>query len=276
MSEYMEKHAVARLIGAPPGYVGYEEGGQLTELVRRRPYSVVLFDEIEKAHPDVFNVLLQILDDGRLRLRCRMTSSMKIPASLVVSLLLAASAPAAAGDLRQEVKNGPVLRVIRTAEPEFPGLGPFIIQSDLVIVGEVVAERARLADDGSVVLTDYTVVVRELLARPEPERVPAVSAGQRITLTTPGGQMRVEGVAVNIEALDFPRLEWLVPYVFFLPQAGDTYEPHGGAQGVWRIRNGRVYSHLPETAPLPVRRLYNRYGVKDFFLWVRGTGNPRR
>jgi ATP-dependent Clp protease ATP-binding subunit ClpB len=66
MSEYMEKHAVARLIGAPPGYVGYDEGGQLTEAVRRRPYSVILFDEIEKAHPDVFNILLQVLDDGRL------------------------------------------------------------------------------------------------------------------------------------------------------------------------------------------------------------------
>jgi ATP-dependent Clp protease ATP-binding subunit ClpB len=66
MSEYMEKHAVARLIGAPPGYVGYDEGGQLTEAVRRRPYSVILFEEIEKAHPDVFNVLLQVLDDGRL------------------------------------------------------------------------------------------------------------------------------------------------------------------------------------------------------------------
>jgi ATP-dependent Clp protease ATP-binding subunit ClpB len=66
MSEYMEKHAVARLIGAPPGYVGYEEGGQLTEAVRRRPYSVVLFDEVEKAHPEVFNIFLQILDDGRL------------------------------------------------------------------------------------------------------------------------------------------------------------------------------------------------------------------
>jgi ATP-dependent Clp protease ATP-binding subunit ClpB len=66
MSEYMEKHAVARLIGAPPGYVGYEEGGQLTEAVRRRPYSVILFDEIEKGHPDVFNILLQLLDDGRL------------------------------------------------------------------------------------------------------------------------------------------------------------------------------------------------------------------
>jgi ATP-dependent Clp protease ATP-binding subunit ClpB len=66
MSEYMERHAVSRLIGAPPGYVGYEEGGQLTEPVRRRPYSVVLFDEVEKAHPDVFNTLLQLLDDGRL------------------------------------------------------------------------------------------------------------------------------------------------------------------------------------------------------------------
>ena len=66
MSEFMEKHSVARLIGAPPGYVGYDEGGVLTEAVRRRPYQVVLFDEIEKAHPDVFNVLLQVLDDGRL------------------------------------------------------------------------------------------------------------------------------------------------------------------------------------------------------------------
>jgi ATP-dependent Clp protease ATP-binding subunit ClpB len=66
MSEYMEKHSVARLIGAPPGYVGYEEGGQLTETVRRRPYAVLLFDEIEKAHPEVFNIFLQIIEDGRL------------------------------------------------------------------------------------------------------------------------------------------------------------------------------------------------------------------
>ena len=75
MSEYMEKHSVSRLIGAPPGYVGYDEGGQLTEAVRRKPYSVVLFDEVEKAHPDVFNVLLQVLDDGRItdshRQNCR-------------------------------------------------------------------------------------------------------------------------------------------------------------------------------------------------------------
>ena len=66
MSEYQERHTVSRLIGAPPGYVGYEESGQLTEAIRRKPYSVVLLDEIEKAHPDVFNILLQVLDDGRL------------------------------------------------------------------------------------------------------------------------------------------------------------------------------------------------------------------
>nr|WP_270890973.1 AAA family ATPase [Streptomyces sp. DHE17-7] len=66
MSEYSEKHSVARLVGAPPGYVGYEEGGQLTEAVRRRPYSVVLLDEVEKAHPEVFDILLQVLDDRRL------------------------------------------------------------------------------------------------------------------------------------------------------------------------------------------------------------------
>ena len=66
MSEYMEKHTVSKLIGSPPGYVGYDEAGQLTEKIRRRPYSVVLFDEIEKAHPDVLNVLLQVLDDGRI------------------------------------------------------------------------------------------------------------------------------------------------------------------------------------------------------------------
>src|SRR3989344_3014966 len=66
MTEYMERHEVAKLLGAPPGYIGYEEGGKLTEVVRRKPYSVVLFDEVEKAHPDIFNILLQILDDGRL------------------------------------------------------------------------------------------------------------------------------------------------------------------------------------------------------------------
>ncbi len=122
---------------------------------------------------------------------------MKLCARLTSALLLAATA-AAAADLREEVKRGTVLRAITTAGPELPGLGPLILQSDVVAVGEVVAERARLSDDGSEVLTDYTVVVREMLARPEPDRVPAVSAGQRITVTRRGGHMQVEGMAVNI------------------------------------------------------------------------------
>ena len=91
MSEYMEKHAVARLTGAPPGYVGYEEGGQLTEAVRRRPYSVVLFDEVEKAHPDVFNVLLALLDDGRL------TDSKGRTVSFADTVLIMTSQPGGAG-----------------------------------------------------------------------------------------------------------------------------------------------------------------------------------
>jgi ATP-dependent Clp protease ATP-binding subunit ClpC len=81
MSEYMEKFSVSRLIGAPPGYVGYEEGGQLTEKVRRRPYSIILLDEIEKAHPDVFNLLLQALDDGQMTDSLGRTSTSRTPSS---------------------------------------------------------------------------------------------------------------------------------------------------------------------------------------------------
>ncbi|HZS27532.1 MAG TPA: ATP-dependent chaperone ClpB [Candidatus Angelobacter sp.] len=102
MSEYMEKHAVSRLIGAPPGYVGYEEGGQLTEQVRRRPYSVVLFDEIEKAHPDVFNVLLQIMDDGRLTDGQGRTVDFKNTVIIMTSNIGAAYLQAARLDNREE------------------------------------------------------------------------------------------------------------------------------------------------------------------------------
>jgi len=101
MSEYMEKHAVARMIGAPPGYVGYEEGGQLTEAVRRRPYSVILFDEIEKAHTDVFNVLLQILDDGRLTDSKGRTVDFKNTVLIMTSNLGSREIQAAEGDEKQ-------------------------------------------------------------------------------------------------------------------------------------------------------------------------------
>ncbi|MBX3281808.1 MAG: ATP-dependent chaperone ClpB [Acidobacteria bacterium] len=118
MSEYMEKHAVARMIGAPPGYVGYEEGGQLTEAVRRRPYSVVLFDEIEKAHPDVFNVLLQILDDGRLTDSKGRVVDFKNTVLIMTSNLGSREIQAAEGDPKQAREA--VVQVLRDYfKPEF-------------------------------------------------------------------------------------------------------------------------------------------------------------
>ncbi|HEX8283195.1 MAG TPA: ATP-dependent chaperone ClpB [Pyrinomonadaceae bacterium] len=118
MSEYMEKHAVARMIGAPPGYVGYEEGGQLTEAVRRRPYSVILFDEIEKAHPDVFNILLQILDDGRLTDSKGRTVDFKNAVLIMTSNLGSREIQAVADDEKQ-VREA-VLEVLREHfKPEF-------------------------------------------------------------------------------------------------------------------------------------------------------------
>src|SRR5689334_6866907 len=119
MSEYMEKHAVARMIGAPPGYVGYEEGGQLTEAVRRRPYSVVLFDEIEKAHPDVFNVLLQILDDGRLTDSKGRTVDFKNTVLIMTSNLGGQLIQEMSGQSFDEVRDA-VLAVLRDHfRPEF-------------------------------------------------------------------------------------------------------------------------------------------------------------
>jgi ATP-dependent Clp protease ATP-binding subunit ClpB len=117
MSEYMEKHTVARLIGAPPGYVGYEEGGQLTEVIRRRPYSVILLDEIEKAHPDVFNVLLQILDDGRLTDGQGRTVDFKNTVVIMTSNL-GGEVFSQGGDEKQKTEK--VLRVLRQQfRPEF-------------------------------------------------------------------------------------------------------------------------------------------------------------
>jgi ATP-dependent Clp protease ATP-binding subunit ClpB len=118
MSEYMEKHAVARMIGAPPGYVGYEEGGQLTEAVRRRPYSVILFDEIEKAHPDVFNVLLQILDDGRLTDSKGRTVDFKNTVLIMTSNLGSREIQEADGDETQ-MREGVLQELRLHFKPEF-------------------------------------------------------------------------------------------------------------------------------------------------------------
>ena len=119
MSEYMEKHSVSRLIGAPPGYVGYDEGGQLTEAVRRKPYSVVLFDEIEKAHPDVFNVLLQVLDDGRITDSQGRTVNFKNTIIIMTSNIGGADIAAAGGEITDELKNDVMAQLKSRFRPEF-------------------------------------------------------------------------------------------------------------------------------------------------------------
>ena len=122
MSEYMEKYSVSRLIGAPPGYVGYEEGGQLTEAVRRKPYAVVLFDEVEKAHPDVFNVLLQVLDDGRITDSQGRTVDFKNTIIILTSNLGSASlldGMREDGTIAEEAKQEVEALLRRSFRPEF-------------------------------------------------------------------------------------------------------------------------------------------------------------
>ncbi|MEA2205584.1 MAG: ATP-dependent Clp protease ATP-binding subunit ClpB [Blastocatellia bacterium] len=148
MSEYMEKHAVARMIGAPPGYVGYEEGGQLTEAVRRRPYSVILFDEIEKAHSDVFNVLLQILDDGRLTDSKGRTVDFKNTVLIMTSNLGSREIQAAEGD-EDEVREAVMQELQVSFKPEFLNRIDDIVifhqlsREQITLIIEVQLERLR-------------------------------------------------------------------------------------------------------------------------------------
>ena len=175
MSEYMEKFAVSRLVGAPPGYVGYEEGGQLTEAVRRRPYQVVLLDEIEKAHPDVFNVLLQVLDDGRLTDSQGRTVDFKntvvIMTSNIGSTAIAATG-ARAGDAAYDAMKGEVMAALRGAfRPEFLNRMDEVIvfhaltDDDLSeIVELLVADLARRLADQDLIL-ELTPAARALIVR---------------------------------------------------------------------------------------------------------------
>jgi ATP-dependent Clp protease ATP-binding subunit ClpB len=170
MSEYMEKHAVARMIGAPPGYVGYEEGGQLTEAVRRRPYAVVLFDEIEKAHQDVFNVLLQILDDGRLTDAKGRTVDFKNTVLIMTSNLGSREIQAAEGD-ETAVREAVLQELQDHFKPEFLNRIDDIVifhqltRDEIVKIIDVQLERLRkmLGDRGIQLVLDDSA--RELLAR---------------------------------------------------------------------------------------------------------------
>jgi ATP-dependent Clp protease ATP-binding subunit ClpB len=170
MSEYMEKHAVARMIGAPPGYVGYEEGGQLTEAVRRRPYSVVLFDEIEKAHTDVFNVLLQILDDGRLTDSKGRTVDFKNTVLIMTSNLGSREIQAAEGDEKQ-VREAVIQELRLHFKPEFLNRIDDVVvfhQLSREQIGQIIEVqlehlKAMLTDRGVTLVLDPSA--RELLMR---------------------------------------------------------------------------------------------------------------
>ncbi|MBU4524413.1 MAG: ATP-dependent chaperone ClpB [Desulfomicrobium sp.] len=174
MSEYMEKHTVARLIGAPPGYIGYDEGGQLTEAVRRKPYSVVLFDEIEKAHPDVFNVLLQILDDGRLTDSHGRTVDFKNTIIIMTSNIgshLLLEGITDQGELRDGVREG-VMGVLRGHfRPEFLNrvdeivlFKPLLIEQITRIIDLLLANLQKRLDERKITL-ELTAKAKEFIAR---------------------------------------------------------------------------------------------------------------
>jgi ATP-dependent Clp protease ATP-binding subunit ClpB len=166
MSEYMEKHSVARLIGAPPGYVGYDEGGQLTEAVRRKPYAVILFDEIEKAHPDVFNVLLQVLDDGRITDAQGRTVDFKNTVIIMTSNLGSRHLlEGVTGDtIPESVRESVMMELRRSFRPEFLNridetilFKPLTLEEITVIVDLLLADlNKRLADRRVTVTLDKT------------------------------------------------------------------------------------------------------------------------
>jgi ATP-dependent Clp protease ATP-binding subunit ClpB len=169
MSEYGEKHSVARLIGAPPGYVGYEEGGQLTESVRRRPYTVVLLDEVEKAHPEVFDILLQVLDDGRLTDGQGRTVDFRNTILILTSNL--GSQFISDPNLNETARRESVMSVVqKTFKPEFLNRLDDIILFDALTIGELteivdlqVARLARRLSDRRLTLA-VTPAAREWLA----------------------------------------------------------------------------------------------------------------
>ncbi|MCW2542147.1 MAG: clpB [Frankiales bacterium] len=212
MSEYSEKHSVARLVGAPPGYVGYDEGGQLTEAVRRRPYSVVLFDEVEKAHPDVFDVLLQVLDDGRLTDGQGRTVDFRNAILVLTSNL---GSQALMSDLPGDVKKEAVLDVVRSHfKPEFLNrLDDIVVFDQLTIdelTGIVDVQLQALAQrlTGRRLVLDVTPAAREWLAmngfdplygaRPL-RRLIQTSIGDELAKKLIGGEI-VDGSTVRVDA----------------------------------------------------------------------------
>ena len=167
MSEFMEKHSVARLIGAPPGYVGYEEGGYLTEAVRRKPYSVILLDEVEKAHPDVFNVLLQVLDDGRMTDGQGRTVDFKNTVIIMTSNLGSHEIQSLVGAGKDEIGTAVMAQVREHFRPEF------INRIDEIVVFNALGE--------SVIKDIAKIQLKKLAARVEAQDIKLVVTDEALT-----------------------------------------------------------------------------------------------
>jgi ATP-dependent Clp protease ATP-binding subunit ClpA len=197
MSEYMEKYSVSRLIGAPPGYVGYEEGGQLTEAVRRRPYQVVLLDEIEKAHPDVFNVLLQVLDDGRLTDGQGRTVNFK-DTVLIMTSNIGSQFIAAYGGRTDEASYEDMKRQVTEAlrlqfRPEFLNRVDEVIVFHALTEADLAAIVDLLLADLQRRLADHDLTLELMTARAPPDRHRRPRSGVRGTAAqalgpAPGGE----------------------------------------------------------------------------------------
>ncbi|MGH3468184.1 MAG: AAA family ATPase, partial [Thermocrispum sp.] len=222
MSEYSEKHSVARLVGAPPGYVGYEQGGQLTESVRRRPYSVVLLDEVEKAHPDVFDVLLQVLDDGRLTDGQGRTVDFRNTILVLTSNLGSQAIADAALDERQ--REDAVLSVVqRHFKPEFLNrLDDIVVfhALDTEQLGSIVDIQVRRLGDRLAqrrLTLDVTPAAREWLAvsgfdpiygaRPL-RRLVQSAIGDQLARGLLSGEIR-DGDTVRVDVSDDPTADTL-------------------------------------------------------------------
>ena len=236
MSEYQEKHSVSRLVGAPPGYVGYDEGGQLTEAVRRKPYSVVLFDEIEKAHPDVWNILLQVLDDGRLTDNKGRVVNFKNTLIIMTSNLGSeyirrrldeadASANAASSTLYAEIERHVMDMLRQTVRPEFLNriddiimFRPLTREETAAIVGlqvDAVARRLAGLNVELRVQPEAIALVAEAGYDPEMGARPVKRALQQLLLDPlsrgllAGTLLRMQPIVVSVEgdALHFANAE---------------------------------------------------------------------
>jgi len=228
MSEYAEKHSVARLVGAPPGYVGYEEGGQLTEAVRRRPYSVVLLDEVEKAHPEVFDVLLQVLDDGRLTDGQGRTVDFRNVVLILTSNL--GSQYLVDPTLSPEQRRDTVMDVVRMSfKPEFLNRLDDIVLFDALgtdelahIVGLQVERLGARLKDRRITLT-VTDAAREWLARTGYDPAYGARPLRRLIQTAIGDKLARELLAGEVTDGDTVLVD--------LDESGDTLvvEPRGQA-----------------------------------------------